>query len=524
MKPARPNNQEQPQRIELPEGSHRGGLLGMAAMLAVSSHPHRTSPVLRGKWLLDAILGTPPPPPPPDVPALEESKRSGAYHTLRERLAQHRANPACASCHSRIDPLGFALENYDVIGRWRTEEAGKPIDAQRRVAGRHDVRRPGSIEGRAAREEGLVHPQPDEQDARICSWARPDAAGFLHGGWHCRRSGAKRLQRADTDQCRRLERAVSIPGQAPHRSPLSNRVSIRSQPAKGTEEAMMIPRDQTISRRTVLRGAGVALGLPWLEAMMPVRRLHRACNSQSPGAHGGALHGERREHPHVDAGGTGPRFQAFADARAAAGSEGPDLVVSNSGTRRANTGDGHYVKEVEHPDLHHHQQDARRRYQHARRVDGPGGCAAHRRPDAAAFARTGDRAGGTGVDANVGYTRVYGSPHRLERPDHAAGARDQSAVGLRAAVPGGESGRRSRRSRTRCCWIACSGDAKKTARRSRRRRSGADGRVSVGRAVARRRGWSGRRSEAQRLEAACPLDRRAQPADASERVTRSMSG
>jgi len=130
IKPARPNNQEQPQRIELPEGSHRGGLLGMAAVLAISSHPHRTSPVLRGKWLLETMLGTPPPPPPPNVPKLEEPKNGEVPSTLRERLAQHRADPACATCHSRIDPLGFALENFDVLGRWRTEEGGKPIDAK----------------------------------------------------------------------------------------------------------------------------------------------------------------------------------------------------------------------------------------------------------------------------------------------------------------------------------------------------------------------------------------------------------
>lgn len=129
LKPPRPNNQAQPQRVELPDGTRRGGLLGMAAVLAVSSYPHRTSPVLRGKWMLEAILGTPPPPPPPDVPPLEEGKAVEA-RTLRERLAQHRANPVCASCHSRIDPLGFALENYDVLGRWRTEDAGKPIDAR----------------------------------------------------------------------------------------------------------------------------------------------------------------------------------------------------------------------------------------------------------------------------------------------------------------------------------------------------------------------------------------------------------
>ncbi len=119
----------QPQRIELPEGTHRGGLLGMSAVLLVSSHPQRTSPVLRGKWILDAMLGTPPPPPPPDVPPLEEPT-GPAPRTVRELLTQHRANPVCAGCHSRIDPLGFALENYDAIGRWRATEGDKPIDAK----------------------------------------------------------------------------------------------------------------------------------------------------------------------------------------------------------------------------------------------------------------------------------------------------------------------------------------------------------------------------------------------------------
>jgi hypothetical protein len=130
VNPVRASNQEQPQRIELPEGSHRGGLLGMSAVLAISSHPHRTSPVLRGKWLLEAMLGTPPPPPPPNVPKLDETKVAATPATLREQLAQHRSDPACASCHSRIDPLGFALENFDVLGRWRTDVAGQPIDAK----------------------------------------------------------------------------------------------------------------------------------------------------------------------------------------------------------------------------------------------------------------------------------------------------------------------------------------------------------------------------------------------------------
>lgn len=123
------NNSQQPQWVDLPEGSNLGGLLGMPAVLIVSSHSYRTSPVLRGAWILESLLGTPPPPPPPNVPELEESKEGEAPKSVRERLSQHRANPACASCHDRIDPLGFALENFDPAGRWRTEDAGKPIDS-----------------------------------------------------------------------------------------------------------------------------------------------------------------------------------------------------------------------------------------------------------------------------------------------------------------------------------------------------------------------------------------------------------
>jgi hypothetical protein len=118
---------QQPQWADLPPGSTHGGLLGMPAVLAVSSYPYRTSPVLRGAWILESILGTPPPPPPADVPALEK-QATAEPKSVREMLTQHRADPVCASCHSRIDPLGFALENYDFIGRWRDQDAGKPID------------------------------------------------------------------------------------------------------------------------------------------------------------------------------------------------------------------------------------------------------------------------------------------------------------------------------------------------------------------------------------------------------------
>jgi hypothetical protein len=119
---------QQPQWADLSKGSTRGGLLGMPAVLAVSSYPYRTSPVLRGAWILESILGTPPPPPPAEVPALEKQASAESPRSVREMLMLHRANAACATCHNRIDPLGFALENYDFIGRWRDQDAGKPID------------------------------------------------------------------------------------------------------------------------------------------------------------------------------------------------------------------------------------------------------------------------------------------------------------------------------------------------------------------------------------------------------------
>jgi hypothetical protein len=119
-------------RVEL-DGSQRSGVLTQASVLTVSSYPTRTSPVIRGKWILENLLGAPPPPPPPNVPELKEAG-IGESVSLRQQLEQHRANPACASCHARMDPLGFALENYDAIGRWRTHEGKFPIDASGKLA------------------------------------------------------------------------------------------------------------------------------------------------------------------------------------------------------------------------------------------------------------------------------------------------------------------------------------------------------------------------------------------------------
>jgi hypothetical protein len=116
-------------RVALPES--RRGLLGQGSILVLTSVADRTSPVMRGKWVMEVLLGSPPPPPPPNVPALEETKgeAGGRILTVRERMEEHRKNPACASCHRVIDPLGLALENFDPTGRWRIKDNGSPVDA-----------------------------------------------------------------------------------------------------------------------------------------------------------------------------------------------------------------------------------------------------------------------------------------------------------------------------------------------------------------------------------------------------------
>jgi cytochrome c551/c552 len=115
-------------RITLTDPS-RGGLLGQGSILTVTSYPNRTSVVQRGKWVLENLLGAAPPPPPADIPALEPHAKDGKLLTVRQQMEQHRANATCASCHSRMDPIGFSLENYDGVGAWRTKEAGSIIDA-----------------------------------------------------------------------------------------------------------------------------------------------------------------------------------------------------------------------------------------------------------------------------------------------------------------------------------------------------------------------------------------------------------
>jgi hypothetical protein len=123
------------QRVTFPEGSPRGGLLGQGSILTLTSYSTRTSPVLRGKYVLENLLASPPPPPPPNVPSLKtEGEKSEEQLSLREAMIKHRASPACANCHARMDPIGFALENFDAVGQWRDHDSGKPIDVSSKLA------------------------------------------------------------------------------------------------------------------------------------------------------------------------------------------------------------------------------------------------------------------------------------------------------------------------------------------------------------------------------------------------------
>jgi mono/diheme cytochrome c family protein len=123
------------QRVTFPQDSPRGGLLGQGGILLLTSYSTRTSPVLRGKYVLENLLASPPPPPPPNVPSLKtEGAKSGEQLSLREAMVQHRAEPACANCHARMDPIGFAMENFDAVGQWRDQDAGKAIDVSSKLA------------------------------------------------------------------------------------------------------------------------------------------------------------------------------------------------------------------------------------------------------------------------------------------------------------------------------------------------------------------------------------------------------
>ena len=153
-------------RVALPADSPRGGLLGHGSILTATSVANRTSPVVRGAWIVENLLGAEVPPPPPGVEADLSGARSPAEaKTLRQRMEAHRANPVCASCHQLIDPFGFALENFDLVGRWRDADAGEPIDATAVLTDGTARRRAGGAARGAARSFRRVRDGADREAA-----------------------------------------------------------------------------------------------------------------------------------------------------------------------------------------------------------------------------------------------------------------------------------------------------------------------------------------------------------------------
>jgi hypothetical protein len=143
-------------RFELPADNPRGGILTHASVLTVTSNPTRTSPVKRGRWVLEQILGTPPPPPPPDVPELQEDAKAISSGSLRQRMEEHRKNPACANCHAKMDAMGFAFENFNAIGGFRTKDGDFPIDAAGVLPDGKAFKNPTELKGLLREKKDLI--------------------------------------------------------------------------------------------------------------------------------------------------------------------------------------------------------------------------------------------------------------------------------------------------------------------------------------------------------------------------------
>ena len=172
-------------RITLANDERRG-LLGKGAILLVTSLATRTSPVVRGKWILENIVGTPPQPPPPNIPTLDETPVGPQATTLRERMELHRRNPPCSGCHRVMDPIGFALENYDAIGRWRATDEGAAVDASGRLMDGSDGQRSGVAARRARRNPEVFVRTMTEKLMTYALGRGLDAARHARGAWRRR--------------------------------------------------------------------------------------------------------------------------------------------------------------------------------------------------------------------------------------------------------------------------------------------------------------------------------------------------
>ena len=244
----------------------RGGLLGQASVLSVTSYPNRTSVVIRGRWLLANMLGSPPPPPPLDVPALREPGEEGQPKALRERMEAHRKNPACASCHQRMDPLGFSLENFDAVGKWRAEADGVPVDP---TASLPDGTQFAGV-------EGLRTYLVDHKEDFVRTLSGKLLAYAIGRGieYYDQPAIRKIAREAAANDYRWSSVILGVVNSTPFRSASGRATkppsdSKRVGTASSNEERRMIISKRAIPRRTMLRGMGAMLALPLLDSMVP---------------------------------------------------------------------------------------------------------------------------------------------------------------------------------------------------------------------------------------------------------------
>ncbi len=275
---------------------HRRGLLGQASLLTVTSYPNRTSPVLRGKWVLGNFLGAPPPPPPPDVnTTLKDKDESGRFVSVRARLEEHRRNPACSSCHAPMDPLGFALENFDPMGRWRTTAEGdSAIDASGALVDGSRFEGPAGLRSILLARRRAIHYDGDRKASELCS--RPAARSLRSaGGAQDRaRRGGRRLPVVLPRSWHRRQRAVSDEEIGTH----------------DHHEDVAVPPGNAARRRCGGRAAVPGQHDPRLR-----RRAGRSGHGGSPPGRG--LRAERDDDAVLDAGDRGRRVRVQADPQAA---------------------------------------------------------------------------------------------------------------------------------------------------------------------------------------------------------------
>ncbi len=226
-------------------GQRRGGLLRQGSILLVTSYPTRTSPVIRGKWILENVMGVPPPPPPASVPPLDDVKGVKKSAPVRERLAEHRKNPTCAACHRLTDPVGFALENYDAVGRWRTLDGGEPIDASGTLFNGTE------LNGVAGLQKAIL-----DRPELFVSTLTEKLLTFATG---------RGVAYYDAPAIRKIVRDAS----AAELPLLVDRHGYRHERALPYEDLIMIIFKKALPRRTFLRGVGATVALPLLDAMIP---------------------------------------------------------------------------------------------------------------------------------------------------------------------------------------------------------------------------------------------------------------